>query len=595
MIELHNWPKDALDFHKNPENPWPVLRLLWPTAPFGPSGFDVDFSEETFEYLGGRTPEKTRLRAPWRLNGLSKVSALESLAGARMEDSVEVRLKNPSLRKSSGQLQLVIEEEPVQIAGTHYCLLRFSSMDSEGRLIGRHWCKSNGDFSGKEQQCIVPNDVPRVHHENPLLQVKHTTVDKIWNSPLNRYGWYAYGHFEGKDFHLDGLLPRRVHEFKPDNLSTGIAEGRRFIESEQWDPHALDHAQRSYRSMLISPKAEHIDDVAAHFRQNEKRFLVLHIFGSWGRNGVEEQPNLKTGHFSFGVAHKQKCPFTGEDRFQIEYEQVYGTNDQGIVSGSVDWAEYMGGLRRGWMYLRPAWDILVDFEPLTRDYQWQGKTISPLKIICQELSRIHAAYRVGMGSGCAIVTVLNSCVQDSTQGLFRAMETIFADESEPWSASSQYPELTEFRNWAESENEDEQARQWRALCRWYDGRGTSKIGRSLSREFFRVSPAGLPLGRVWRSDWQDNLEDSTTFVRAEHHGGLLDMLDAFKASRNSMMPRRTQDTHAKLFLEHGARLWVFNTVQTGGIIECQFARAPEKLNWKKMRQLFGKTIPNWGK
>ena len=594
MIELHNWPEAALDFHRSAHNPWPVLPLLWPNGPFEPAGVDVVFSEESLEYIGGRTPDEARLLAPWRLSGLKGVRALEALAGARMVDDVEVRLKSPEVKKVAGLTFLVVREEPVQVAGRQYCLLRFSGKDGAGRLVGRHWCGEKRDFSGAEIAAVIPRDIPQVHHENPLFQVEHTTVEGIWHSPLNRYGWYAYGHFEGDEFHLDALQPRRIHELKPDELSKGVKAGRQFIESEQWDRHALAHAQGSYRSMLISPQEEHIDEAEASFREAGKRFLVLHIFGSWGRHGVKEQPTLNTGHFAFGIASVEKCPFTGEERFAIEYKQVYGTNDQGIISGSVDWAEYMGGLRRGWMYLRPTWDIIVDFEPFTADYQWQGKTISPLRVLCDDLSHVMAAYRVGMGGGCAMVTVLNSCVQDTTQALFRAMESIFAHETDSWAACHRYEGLGEFRQWAENEAEESLALRWQSFRNWYDG-FYSRKRRSLSNEFFRVSPAGFPLGRVWRGDWQANLEDRTAFHRAVHRKGLLDVMDAFKASRNSMMPRRTQDTHAKLLLENGARLWVLNTVQTGGKIDGQFACAPEKLNWAKMREFFGRAIPGWGK
>ena len=595
MIELHNWPKEALQYNKSENDPWPSLPLLWPTAPFEPEGIDVCFSDESLKYIGGRTPEEARLLAPWRLSGLKKVRTLEALAGARMVDDVEVRLKDPKVSIIDGFPQLIIDEEPVQVAGTHYCLVRFSGKDDRGRLIGKLWSKEERGFKGTELTFTIPKDIPHVHHKDPLLQVKHTTVERIWHSPLNQYGWYAYVHFDGDECNLDGLVPRRVHELKPDELTTGVKPGRRFIESEQWDCHALDHAQRSYRSMMVSPtEGENVDQVAANFSSDRGPFLVLHIFGSWGRGQVEEQPKLNTGHFAFGLANVVTCPFTGNERFQIEYKQVYGTNDQGIVSGAVDWAEYMGGIYRGWMYLRPTWDILVDFPPLTKDYQYKGKTISPFKILCDELSHVMAAYRVGMGGGCAMVTVLNSCVQDSTQGLFRAMESIFADESEHWAAGHRYDGLFEFRQFAESDCEDEEAARWRKFRSWYDG-ASGRSKRCLSREFFRVAPAGLPLGRVWRSDWQENLEDRSSFHRAEHRDGLLDVLDAYKASRNSMMPRRAQDTHAKLLLEKGANLWVINTVQTGGIIEGQFARAPEKLNWTKMRKFFGKVIPGWGK
>ena len=114
---------------------------------------------------------------------------------------------------------------------------------------------------------------------------------------------------------------------------------------------------------------------------------------------------------------------TGDLKFDITYEQVYAHNPAGIVSGTHSYESYMGDLARGWVFSRPVSDFVIKLD-LLDDYNFNGVVFSPLQELILQLRVMEARYRTGDGTGNASVTPASSCVQDSNQALYIALETL---------------------------------------------------------------------------------------------------------------------------------------------------------------------------
>jgi len=412
-----------------------------------------------------------------------------------------------------------------------------------------------------------------------------SNLDKIHESPLNEKGWYAYGNFD-QTFELRGLEPRELFQVKTQNVIQNKTKSLEFIDT-MWNDDVLKKNQGKISSHYLSEKSFQ-GDIG-------KKYFVLNLFGWWGLDGKTERNfPVRSGHFSFGEAVIKKDPFTDEARLHINYQQVYGVHTAHIVAGTTSWANYNGHLLRGWMYLRPNYDILVDIPELTEDYSFKGKTISPLKVIQDRLEYIMAAYRTGAGVGAPLITGMNSCIQDSVQGLFLGMETLFNDEKEfietLTKQRTRYENLEEFRKWAENfNNSDPLAKKWRSLKSIYRKNTPfdAALEKSLTTEFFRIKVAGFPLGQIWRSDWKENLKTLDSFTRANNDPmGPKDIFLGHIQSRNSVLPRRGMDALSKVFLENKNPLWILGTFQIGGNIPKLDAYGPHKMDDKFFMDLF---------
>ncbi|NJP12530.1 MAG: hypothetical protein HC866_26225 [Leptolyngbyaceae cyanobacterium RU_5_1] len=157
------------------------------------------------------------------------------------------------------------------------------------------------------------------------------------------------------------------------------------------------------------------------------RLLLLHLYGGIGGNKPEFAPmGIFFGHFAFGLATVVQEPLTEELRFEIEYRQVYTHNTDGFIAGTNDWTRFTGDRQFGWLGSRPISEILVKFPPLTEDYDFDGDQFSPLSLLIRELDVMAARYRIGDGTGTTFVSPINSCVQDSSQALYAALQRMLA-------------------------------------------------------------------------------------------------------------------------------------------------------------------------
>lgn len=490
---------------------------------------DVKFSSDSEKEIkkGNILPE--------RLNNLSLVSSLESLAGAREDDSVRVMLLDVKVTDDSKTgTVLKIDTEPVMIEGNEMALVKFLSSEGDrGETLKiTHYNKNTKDFNGPEEEVYMEE---KGSHDHPLITMKN-----IENSPLNPQGWYIYGHRneEGK-FLINGLEPRELMKVEPQNVRSDLKSSRNYIEKENW----LNTPERKglVENVLLSSS----DEKGTNSFKEGEDYLLCHIFGGIGGEGGDKAvAGMTPGHFSFGNAKIVKDPFTGEPKFDITYKQVYGQGPNGVVSASSKWHNYMGSTARGWMYSRPVTDIVVRFPEMNTKFKINGREISFMDILNGEVEKMMARYRIGDGDGVAIISSTNSCVQDSSQSLYAAIYN--------------FKELTQknpsFMKWVKENPEHRDVIAYKKL---------SELTSSLEKI---VKPAGIS-----RPDWKSYAESGYFTTDT---GGVMGVVLKTLLSWKTVMPRYADDKFAEVFLDNGASLWALKAGQIGGEQENRYPTAP---------------------
>jgi predicted Abi (CAAX) family protease len=483
---------------------------------------------------------------PERLDGRSNVGPLQSLAGAHPVDDVLVSLDEAMVIRVGDQPRLQIERDPVIEAGRFYALVKVLSTVDQANFIPKdcpgakpcpselfsvqHYNANTQQFDGAIDNVRIPQQ-PR-----DAINLFSSTPRDLAISPAGKAGWYIYGAQDQNGlFTVQALKPRTLFQLSPDNSITEQAQGLDYLKTLYWKDTEKQAGQ--IKSVLINPqKSPQTWPIGS-------RSVVMHLFG--GRGGPQgEKPMLGTvtGHFSYGVATVVQEPLANELQWDLRYQQVYATNMEGIIAGTNSWAAYMGDLRRGWAATRPVSDVLVKLD-LVEDYDFGGNLlISPLQEFSRQLQVVAARYRIGDGSGTAVVTPATSCVQDSNQALFATIQQIRKTVAESRAIQA----------WLKVNPQSPTAERFRRLV---------LFGDELERQL-------MPLGIV-REDWKTNSEALSgteirdrTFRRASYEG--LDNVLAALTSWRTMLPRQAQDELSALFLSKGASLWLLQTHQIGG-------------------------------
>ncbi len=506
---------------------------------------DVNFTQETED-----SQESGNLH-PERLNNRSGVGPLESLAGARLNDDILVLLHPEQVvdnGPSSAQEQsspeitsnlaerflIVLAEEPVQITGRFYGLVTIIKQQSttashKDRFEVRHFNKNSKQFDGPQELIRLPQ-VPAKRGG-----VLSSTNEKIEKSALNQAGWYIYGAKNADGvFVAQAIEPRAIVRLEPDRVVLGLEPGLKCIKKEIWNN--TPRQKGTAKTILLDPSALQAGEAISSWQEGDKA-LVIHLFGGIGGQLQDERlPILRlvTGHFAYGFAHVVRDPFTDELRFDIEYEQVYAHNTDGIVSGLIKWSSYMGDLQRGWLGCRPVSDVIIKLDALTQDYDFDGIRLSPLAELKQQLQIMMARYRIGDGTGAALVTPARSCVQDSNQALYRAIQKI----------EEEVNSNKKIQNWLQAHPNDLQTERFKQLV---------ELGQVLEEKL-------VPLGIV-RRDWK---KKTKTIVGTSGNQSQICRLIRGVASWRTMLPRRAHDEMASLLLTQGAQLWFIRTNQVGG-------------------------------
>lgn len=524
-LEVHNAP----DLYRNLVGQ--VVKLKWSNNSKVQEyvkrvSFDVNFTKQA------RKSHQSGKVHPIRLDRFSQVDPLTSLAVARPMDDVCVMLSQPEVETNTmGETQLTIDCEPTQITGRFFGLVKILARVEPGKDLFRvsHYNKATKNFYRGTEEIICIPQVPE--SRQGITRSCNRDIEK---SPLNFQGWYIYGSPNAEGiFVVQAIEPRSLLKVEPQKVITKPREIFKYINRGMW---AKTKSQKGKcKTVLLTPNHKNINSAVSEWKLGDKA-LTMHLFGGIGGKKAESPAWFPvTGHFSYGIAEVVRDIITNELRFDIIYYQVYAHNSEGIISGSMNWATYMGSLWHGWLGNRPVSDILVKYEPITTNYDFGGIKLSPLNEFIQELREITARYRVGDGTGASIVTPTASCVQDSAQALYSTIHDIQKLlDSNP-----------AIKQWLQKHPNDKQTQYFNELI---------SLGNTIQKQLF-------PFGVV-RKDWQTNAKD--LFGTNKKNDNIITMAIKMLRIWRSVLPKRAQDEMAKIFLKQKADLWVLRTNQVGG-------------------------------
>ncbi len=473
---------------------------------------------------------------PERLNQWQQVGPLESLAGSRPTDDMIVMLNEPvdvdQDSSSNASVTLRIQSQPVQITGRFYALVRFVQPiagTDQFRVV--HFNPSSRQFDGLEEVVRLPDPViAKAYGSAP------STTRDIEKSPFNETGWYIYGAKDNQGmFVVQSWGPRALFQLQPEEVVFGKKASYRYIRKRSW---ANIKAQKGRISSVLcvgrdDRTASAIQSAIAEWQEGD-RALVIHVYGGIG--GKKAEPAAATpiffGHFAFGIAQVIRDPFTNDLRFDLRYHQVYTHNTDGLVAGTLHWSRYMGDRQFGWLGSRPTCDILIKQDAFTNDYDFEGYRRSALNLMMSQLEVMTARYRIGDGTGGTYVGAASNCAQDSNQALFASLRQL--EQQVQANADA-------LQNW--SDRHPEQAARFQDLL---------ELQQELKAQ---LQPLGGPKSSWVRNEYNlgSTLEDDP-----------LRNLKTGLGSWRTMLPRLASDTVVKIFLDHGASVWVLRTNQIGG-------------------------------
>ncbi len=485
---------------------------------------------------------------PTRLDGWSRVGPLQSLAGTRPQDDMIVALPDATFRRVDGESVIEIEDDPIQIPERFYSLVRVLGPDetqptpelcpgsqpcASDYLRVQHYNLASQSFEGAIETVRIPQVPPA------KTGVFQSTSQDLANSPAGEAGWYIYGakNAEGT-FVTRAIVPRRLFQMEPPDTLSGTQTGLNYINFGNW--RNTPDRKGTLQSVLVKSDA---GEAQAPTWVEGDSMLVIHLFGGIGGELAEPRsvPGTITGHFAFGQGQVIEDPFTQEPRLQVIYDQVYSHGPQGIVAGRSLWAEYSGNLQRGWQGTRPISDVVVNIPALNHTYRFGDFTLSPLKQLQRELRVMMARYRTGDGTGAAIVTPAQSCVQDSSQALYETIQNI----------RTQVANAPQAQDWLAEHPDDPQTLLFQDLV---------SLGQRLQGQL-------VPLG-IARPDWHENTS-VLTGIEGEEVEGQSELGNETNLVNNLLswrtaIPRVAHDNIAAILLQHGGELWFLRTNQVGG-------------------------------
>jgi predicted Abi (CAAX) family protease len=497
---------------------------------------DVNFTPETL------ASQQNGNIHPQRLNGRSRVGSLQSLAGARDSDDISVKLGGVTMGKEN---MVLIDQEPTQTTGHLRGLVKILGVDhtisadlpiacpgekpcTSEYFLAQHYNPQAQQFDGEIATIRIPQAPAR------SFGLFSSAIRDLAKSPAGSQGWYIYGDFTANSpfFTVESIQPRSLLSIAParelEREITNADERLDYFDRQHWQntPQRQGQLERVGFAPRQLPK---LGDKA----------LVIHSFGGIGGKTADTSGGWQTvtGHFAYGLATVVQDDFTRELQWDINYNQVYAHNPDGIVAGKQDWATYMGDLQRGWLGTRPVSDLLITYPPVTEDYDFGGIKISPMAELQQQLHLFAARYRTGDGTGSASVNPSKSCVQDANQALYVTIQRL----------TDRIRSQPQIQTWLTAHPQDSQTQRFQKL-------------QALSAE---LQQNLTPLGIV-RSDWQQN---AAKLVGINQNS-------AFNVSNNpliglvswrTMLPRGAQDGMGKMFSRLGAGMWFLNTYQVGGV------------------------------
>lgn len=491
----------------------------------------IDFSEQAYK------SSEQGIIHPTRLNHWRQVQALESLAGARPNDDVMVALSSVDVVREDFT-SLYIAREPILITGKYYALVSVRELFPNNCAIVRHYNSASGKFDGKEDIVYFP---PVVRDRNGVLPA---TADKITQSPCNKTGWYIYGAKDNRGmFVVRAIAPRALFELAPAKIIKGKNKTLDYVRNRYWQ--GVKQKKGKIDSILLNPDNSDEKELIDSYKEGD-RLLVLHTYGGIGGKQKEFAPlGIFFGHFAFGLARVIREPLTQELRFQLGYAQVYTQNTTGIIAGSLDWTNFTGDRQFGWLGSRPITDIIVKLDVLD-EYNFDGVRRFPLNALAYQLDRMMARYRTGDGTGGTFVDPANSCVQDSCQALYHAIDMTLTE----------IEQNQHIQQWLIANPQQEQTQRLKRL---------QDLHKAIDRQLVSWQT---------RVDWVDPYQSLIGTRLADRP--ITTIINGLTSWR-SLLPRLANDSLAETFLRHGASLWLLQTYQVGGYDPNIEPIAPTKL------------------
>ena len=477
----------------------------------------IDFSEQAYKSI------TQGIIHPTRLNHWRQVQALESLAGARPNDDVMVTLSAVEVEREPDCLY--ISREPILITGKYYALVTFTEVFPNHCAAVRYYNPDSRQFDGKEDIVYLPKVVP---DRNSVLSATANRIDK---SPLNSTGWYIYGAKNKKGvFTVQAIAPRSLFQLQPAKIISGLQKTTDYIHNQYWQRVAEKKGQID--SILLNSRNLPDKELISSYQEGD-RLLVLHSYGGIGGKKRELAPlGIFFGHFSFGLARVVREPITQELQFKIGYGQVYTQNTTGIIAASLDWTNFTGDRQFGWLGSRPITDIIVKLDVFD-EYNFDGLRRFPLNAIAYQLDRMMARYRTGDGTGATFVGPANSCVQDSCQALYQAINMTLKE----------IDSNTQIKNWIETNPHHPQTQRLQRLV---------SLNQAIEAKLISWQT---------RADWEDPYQSLIGTRLADRP--ITTVINALTSWR-SLLPRLANDNLAEIFLDRGASLWLLQTYQVGG-------------------------------
>jgi predicted Abi (CAAX) family protease len=467
---------------------------------------------------------------PERVNNWPLVNPFESLAGSLPADEMLVRLHEPvQVEEGEGGARpavLYTPHEPAQFTGRYYALVRFLGPVEPGtdRFRVAHFNRQSGTFDGATDEVRLPSIVLDEHEQ---LRATSAAIER---SPANEDGWYVYGAPDrAGTFVVQALAPRGLLRLRPGRVVVGRTDTKEYLKPKTWKQEST---KGTFTTALLLPDGADPQAAVAEWREGDAA-LVVHLWGLIG--GPKPEPSARTplawGHTSFGTARVVREPLAGELVFDIEYQQVYIHNTDGIIAGTNHWTRYTGDRQFGWLGTRPVQDVIVRLDCFTEDFVVGTVRRSALDELRHALEAMTARYRIADGRGVTQLTPANNCSQDSNQSLYAAIRRI--EHTVETRA-----DLVEWRK----QNPAEARRMERLLA----------LGRDLRRTM-------LPLGAA-RADWDWGSATLGTSIAESP----LRMLGLAARSWRAALPSVAARSVANVFLDHGAAAWVLRTNQVGG-------------------------------
>ncbi|HSM82594.1 MAG TPA: CPBP family glutamic-type intramembrane protease [Nodosilinea sp.] len=533
-----------------------TLKLTWQPTEANQTYVDSVSRNLAFNRRAEQALEQGTI-VPERLNGRQQVGPLQSLAGARPNDDVTVRLfdDHTELGRERGEYVLRTDLEPLQITGREYGLVKLIEPNTRVEASfppacpgvrpcpkeyfwAQHFNPDTGDFSGPIETLRIPQQ-PILNGERFVSNIRQLTT-----SPAGRAGWYVYGSRDAEGvFTVQALKPRVLVQLDPDDQVAGLKPGLDYIDQQNWANVA--RRKGMVQKVLVGGRngggrngggRNGEEGAIAPWRLGD-RALVIHLFGGIGGDNPEATPGgTVTGHFAYGLAEVVREPIAQELQLQLLYQQLYAHNPSGIVAGAHDWTAYMGDMQRGWLGLRPVSDVVVKLDALTTPFEFGDTTVSLFDALLTQAQGLAARYRTGDGTGLAAATPAAASVQDSNQALYLAIEAMQRQiRTDPAIAA-----------WLEAHPDSPELARLGQL---------EAVGKALET---MLTPYG-----VVRPNWNNDADTLAGIAPTEGFQLTRGVVSALLSWR-TMMPRWGHDEVARVLLENGAQLWFLRTNLVGG-------------------------------